>query len=36
MIKIFFPQNAELPCLQFPVWWTYGESDPNLIHAMEM
>ena len=21
--------------LKFPVWWTWGESDPRLIHAMD-
>lgn len=26
------PSGAIISCLQFPVWWTYGESDPDLVH----
>ena len=25
--------EATAPCLQFPVWWTYWESDPEHTHA---
>ena len=21
--------------LQFPLWWTHGESNPGLVHAMD-
>jgi len=26
--------EATASCLQFPVWWTCGESNPGLNHAM--